>query len=59
MKIYCNDCKYYKKRNFYRASECLSPGNYHHVDTYLKRYIKHRFPFEINIDNNCKWFERK
>lgn len=63
MKAYCKDCKYYASNVFIKMDkylECIYPDNIKIHDTVYARetmILKHEY--EINKDNNCKWFAPK
>ena len=72
-KIYCKDCKYirYGGKISFEAPinsnpydyDCRHPNNifYWSGDNWLvyRKREYHKYPFELNIRNKCKWYEPK
>lgn len=55
--IFCKDCKYYKKEFF--CDVCKNKANIY-FEILPEKKIPHRaFIVEVNINNDCKYFEPK
>lgn len=54
MKVYCSDCKFYKK------GKCFAKENQKKVSTYLRKETDLiRAPFIINENNDCVFYKAK
>lgn len=71
-KVYCEDCKYYCKRTLVALLNdlidiCSYPDNQipiYEEENYLhpkriKGYKNIKGPYEINMNNDCKWYREK
>ncbi len=65
-KVYCNKCKHLFRGSDFSAFtslidlSCHCPNNVKTVDTWLRQRIQSsKPPWNINKNNNCKWFEQK
>ena len=65
MKVYCNDCKWYKDNSFKNSgyynikNECNHPTNKETVDHYDKVYYQYtESPDTLNSNNQCKNYKK-
>lgn len=54
MKVYCKECKYIRWGG--EIATCNAPQN---LGGPIHRKQRKATPYEINMDNNCGWYEGK
>ena len=60
MKVYCQNCKYFKFKPLFVLDDCLAPDNYVWADDWRIHYRERvLLPYERNVNNDCKLYIQK